>query len=543
MTDSRALSNRQMVRAAALVLVGFLASGVLGLLRAAIISSTFGAGDALDAFYAAQRIPELIFVLVAGGALGSSFIPVFNRYLLAEDEAAAWRLASAVITLSALAAAALSLLVIVFAPLIVDTLLIPGRPAAVQALATDLTRIMMVTPFIFSISGLLMGILQSYGSFLLPSLAISMNNVGLMIGALVFAFIIPAQLGSPAQVGAANVYGLAWGAALSALLHLGIQLPGLRGLRVQGSKLQFFPGGWRLSGVRDVLMLMGPRVLGLGVAQLNFIVNVNFASRMMPGSQTAMTTAWTLMFFALGVIGQSIGTAVFPSLSALAAQKNIADFKVRLSAALRSVLFLALPATVVLIALGQPLATVLFQRGEWTAESSAATAWALAFFAVGIAGHAALEVLSRAFYALSDTRTPVFIGVASLLANIGLSVVFIQFIGQPDQLARGPFAGLALANSVTTLLEALALWWLLRRRIGDLGDRATGVTFAKTALACAALVLVLLGANALLAQVGVLAVLVVGGGVGAVVFFGVALALRLEEPRAALGMVLRRFRR
>lgn len=543
MSESHALSNRQMVRAAALVLLGFLASGVLGLLRAAIVSSTFGTGDALDAFYAAQRIPELIFTLVAGGALGSAFIPVFNRYLLAEDEAAAWRLASAVISLSALAAAVLSLLVILFAPLIVSAVLVPGRPEPVQTLATDLTRIMMVTPFIFSISGLIMGILQTYGSFLLPSLAISMNNVGLIIGALVLAFVIPVQPGSPAQVGAANVYGLAWGAALSALLHLAVQIPGLRAIRTRGPKLRFLPGGWHMPGVRDVLLLMGPRVLGLGVAQLNFIVNVNFASRMMPGSQTALTTAWTLMFFALGVIGQSIGTAVFPSLSALAAQKNIADFKVRLSGALRSVLFLALPATVVLILLGQPLVALLFERGEWTAESTAATAWALAFFAVGIAGHAALEVLSRAFYALSDTRMPVYVGVVSLLANIVLSVLFIQFIGQPDQLARGPFAGLALANSVTTLLEALALWWLLRRRIGDLGDRAVVEAVARTALACLVLAGLLWGLQALAIGWEPLVLLLISAALGAVVFFAAAVRLGLEEPRAALGMVLRRFRR
>jgi putative peptidoglycan lipid II flippase len=540
---ARALSNRQIARAALVVLVGFLASGLLGVLRQAIISAVFGTSDASDAFNAAQRLPELIFNLVAGGALGSAFIPVFSRLLREDDDAGAWRLASAVMTLSALAAGLLSLLVIAFAPWIVAVVLQPGRPAEVQALTVALVRVMMLTPAIFSVSGLLMGILQTYQRFLLPSLAISMNNVGLIIGALVLAYLIPPQPGSPAQVGAANVYGLAWGAALSAALHLAVQLPALRGLWRGDTRLRVL-ADWRVPGVREVLLLMGPRVLGLGVAQLNFIVNVNFASRMVTGSQTALSAAWNLMFFALGIIGQSVGTAIFPSLAALAAEGDMPGFKARLAAALRSVLFLALPATAVLVMLGQPLITLLFERQQWSADSSAATAWALAFFALGIAGHAGLELLSRAFYALSDTRTPVLVAVASLLTNIVLSAVFIQFIGQPGSLTRGPFAGLALANSVTTLLEALVLWWLLRRRIGDLNDRRVLDGILRTAGATGALVVALLVAQAALAErlpaalYGVMAL-----GIGGVVFLGASLALRLDEPRAVFGVVLRRFRR
>ncbi|MBL8165766.1 MAG: murein biosynthesis integral membrane protein MurJ, partial [Anaerolineae bacterium] len=441
------------------------------------------------------------------------------------------------------AAGLLSLLVIIFAPWIVAVVLQPGRPPEVQALTVALVRVMMLTPAIFSVSGLLMGILQTYQRFLLPSLAISMNNVGLIIGALVLAYVVPPQPGSPAQVGGANVYGLAWGAVLSAALHLLVQLPALRGLWSSTARLRVL-ADWRVSGVREVLMLMLPRVLGLGVAQLNFIVNVNFASRMVTGSQTALSAAWNLMFFALGVIGQSVGTAIFPSLAALAAEGDMPGFKARLAAALRSVLFLALPATAVLVILGQPLITLLFERRQWTAESSAATAWALAFFALGIAGHAGLELLSRAFYALSDTRTPVLAAVVSLLTNIVLSAVFIQFIGQSDSLTRGPFAGLALANSVTTLLEALALWWLLRRRIGDLNDRRVLDGILRTAGATAALVAALLVAQALLAERLPMALYaVIALGIGGVVFSGASLALRLDEPRAVLGVVLRRFRR
>jgi putative peptidoglycan lipid II flippase len=543
LSRSAVLSNRQIVQAAGVALLGFLASGVLGIIRTSIINSTFGAGAALDAFNTAQRIPEAIFVLVAGGALGSSFIPVFARYLRNEDDGHAWRLASATITLSSLAAAILSIIVVIFTPWIVSALLATGQPADVQPLTVSLIRIMMLTPFIFSISGLMMGILQIYGNFFLPSLAISMNSIGQIFGALVLAYMLPPLTGSVAQVGNANVYGLAWGAVLSAVLHLAIQLPGLRAIQTQSPKVRVL-FDWRTPGLREVLLMMGPRVLGLGMAQLNFIVNTNFASRMVEGSLTVLATAWTLMFTILGVIGQSIGTAVFPTLSALAAEGNMDGYKDRLARALRSVIFLALPATVGLIILGGPFIALLFQRNSWTAEDTAGTAWALAFFSVGITGHASLEVLSRAFYALGDSKTPVMIGVMSLVANILLSVVFIQFIGDPASLAHGSYAGLALANSLTTLLEALGLWFILRRRIGHMKDGYLLDGIIRTGLATAAMLVVILGFRLIVAdRLSMGLVGIIGGVLGLVVFLGSSTLLKMEETHTVLGIILRRIKR
>jgi putative peptidoglycan lipid II flippase len=537
MTSARALSNAQIIRAALVVLVGFLASGALGLVRTAIVNATFGAGDALDAFVWAQRLPELIFVLVAGGALGSSFIPVFAR-VREQDAAAAWRLASAVMTLSALAAGLLSLTVVLLAQPIVALLLAPGASPEVQALTANLMRIMMITPFIFSISGLLMGILHAHQLFLLPSLAISMNNIGLIIGALWIARVLPADTGV-AQVGEANVYGLAYGAALSALLHLAVQLPGLRRIDAHLRPLL----DWRVPGVLEVLRLMGPRVLGLAVVQINFMVNAVFTSGMLSGSAAALTTAFTLMFFALGVIGQSLGSAVFPSLSALAAANDMDGFKDRLAGALRSVLFLAFPAMIVLLLLGGPLVEVLYQRGEWTATHTQAAAWALAFFATGMAGFALLEVLSRAFYALADTWTPVKVGTAIMIANIILSLILIRLIGDPDNLAVGPFGGLALANALTTNIEALLLWALLRRRIGSIHDRQVLTGAGKALIAALGMGAALALTAALLRDQGALLTLAAGGLIGGAVFFGLSLLLRLDEVTVVPNMLLRRIRR
>lgn len=532
---SKALSNTQVARAAVVVLLGFLASGVLGLVRTAIIAGVFGTSGAPDAFSRAQQIPELIFVLVAGGALGSSFIPVFAR-ARQDDEEQAWRLASAVMTFSTLAAIGLSAVVTVFAPQIVGTILAPGVSPELQTLTTRLMQMMMVTPAIFAISGLVMGILHAHQRFVLPSLAISMNNIGLIAGALVFARLLPPDMGV-AQVGDANIYGLAFGAIISALLHLAVQLPDLRRI---GAKLRPL-ADLRMPGVREVLVLMGPRVLGLGVARVNFIVNAALTSVMIEGSVTALTVAFTLMFFALGVIGQSIGSAVFPTLSALAAENDMDGFKDRLASALRSVLFLSFPATAALILLGEPLIRVMFERGEWTPESTSATAWALGFYALGIAGFALLEVLSRAFYALADTWTPVKIGVLALLSNIVLSVIFIQFIGEPNSLARGPFAGLALANTLTTLLEALILWALLSRRIGHIGGVANSAR--RSLLAAAGMGLLLLLLLQIFSAANAVVVLVGGATVGGLAFFVLAILLGVEEAWSVPRIVLGRLRR
>lgn len=537
MTDSKALDNRQVIEKALIVLLGFLASGLLGFVRTAVLAGQFGAGAAFDTFVAAQRIPEIVFTLVAGGALGSSFIPIYAKYRQ-QDQRQAWQLASAVMTLTAGAAALFGSLAALFAPQLVSGILSPGRPAEQQQLAVAMVRLMMLTPFIFSISGLVMGILQSHAAFWLPAIAVSMNHIGIMFGALVIAPLLPAHP-NVGQVGGLNVMGLAYGAVLSAILHLAVQLPGLRRLDAGLRPLL----SWRIAGVTDVLKLMVPRVLGLAVVQVNFLVNINLASNMAYGSQVALDTAFKLIFVAVGIIGQSVGSAVFPTLAALWAQRDYAGFADRLSAAMRNILYLSFPATVVLILLGAPIVS-LFERGAWTAESTQATAWALAFYAIGIAGFTLLEVLSRAFYALEDSRTPVAIGILAMFANIILSLVFIQWIGDPNHLARGAFAGLALANAVTTIVESLALWWLMRRRLGA----AAGIRFRDSAILRSAagtlllsLVMALgLGMVARLMPAAGWATAAVGLVAGAMIFFGGGWLFDLGETRRLLRPLFRR---
>ena len=538
MKASKALSNRQLLQKALIMLLGFLASGLLGLLRIAVLAAQFGTEPAHDSFNSAQQIPELVFVLVAGGALGSSFIPVYAR-IRESDPRQAWRLASAVMTLAAAGAALLGLAVTLFAPHIVSGFLSAGRPPAEQQLTVDMIRLMMLTPFIFSISGLVMGILQSHAIFMLPAMAISMNNIGIIIGALLIAPNLPAHP-DVGQVGDLNAMGLAYGAVLSAALHLLVQLPGLVKLRAP-LRILF---SWRSPGALDVLRLMGPRVLGLAVVQVNFLVNIFLANHMAPGSVTALRFAFMMMFFALGLIGQSVGSAVFPSLAALWAEGDYAGFQDRLSRAMRNVLYLSFPATVLFIILGEPIFSIL-ERGEWSQESSQAAAWALSFYALGIAGFTLLEVLSRAFYALEDTLTPVLVGAGAMATNIALNLVFIQFIGDPSSLARGAFAGLALANALTTLVESALLWWLMRRRIlaQGIGDGIADAAILRSAggslLAALAMGLCLWLLRGVLSAPGGL--MAIGGGLlGAMMFLSLSYMFNLSETRALAAPILRR---
>lgn len=537
MSKSDALDNREIIEKAVIVLAGFVASGLLGLLRLAVVGAQFGTGAAYDAFAAAQQLPETVFVLVAGGALGSSFIPIYAKYRVI-DEAAASRLASAVMTLSAAGAALLGILVYALAPQLATLVLYRERSPQEQQLMIDMIRLMMLTPFIFSISGLLMGLLQAHARFWLPAIALGMNNIGIIIGALVIAPALPPHpdLG---QVGELNIMGLAYGAVLSALLHLGVQLPGLTKLPTRLRPLLSLGA----PGVVDVLRLMGPRVFGLAVVQINFHVNIILANTMVAGSVGAVRYAFMLTFFALGVIAQSQGSAVFPSLAALQAEGDYDGFKDRLARAMRNVLCLAFPASALLIVLGEPLVSVL-QRGQWSADSTSAVAWALGFYASGIAGFALLEVLSRAFYALEDSRTPAVAGALAMLGNIALNLVFIRVIGAPDNLARGAFAGLALANALTTIIEALALWWLIRRRLAnhgkdrDIHDREIIFSAGGSLL----LSLVMAGALWLLTQAmpgGGLTLALSGCALAGLIFFGGGYAFNISEVRELLRPFLR----
>ncbi len=512
----------RILRAATIVMLFFLASRVLGLLRDIVISHQFGTSRQLDAYFAVFNITDLIFNAIAGGALGSAFLPTFTAALAVGDALRAWRLARAVISLVVILTTAAAVVVAVFAPQVVAATIARGFAPEDQALTADLLRYMLVSPIIFGVSGIVMGILNSYQHFAMPALAPVVYNAAIILGAL---WLAPTM----------SVYGLVIGVNVGAALHLLVQVPVLLHFRMRNADLgtKVSPGfrppnlqsamrNLQSADVREVVRLMLPRTVGLAAVQINFLVNTTLASSLPAGAIAALRYAWVVMLLPEGIVALSLATAVFPTLSAQSARQELDDFRRTFSSAFRATLYLTIPAAVGLFILGTPVIALLFQRGEFDAHSTAETAWALQFYTLALFAHSGLEIITRAFYALHDTRTPVALGLASVVLNIVLSIMLMA------PLAQG---GLALANSIATILETLALFYLLRRRLGNLDDRRIAFSVVRIVLAAAAMGLVI----ALFARAS-LFIAVVGGVVGAVVYFALTWLLRSEE----IGMVLRR---
>ncbi len=502
-------------------MLGMALSSAAGLATTILVSSAFGTGAEIDAFYAANRLTEILFNLMAGGALASAFVPTFTGFLARDDREGAWRLASSVSNLVLLVLTLASALAWLGGPWLVRHVLAPGfHDAAQVALTVSLLRVMLLSSIVFGLSGLLMGVLNAHQHFALPALAPACYRLGWILGLLLF---VPRW----------GVHGLAWGVVMGSALHLLIQLPGLgrRGARYHASL------GLENPAVREVGRLMAPRLLGVAVVQLNFLVNTNLASRMAEGSLAAITFAFALMIMPQALIAQATAIAALPTLSAQMALGEMAEMRATLAKTLRGVLFLSLPASLGLILLRRPIVQVVLERGAFGSTSTEMVAWALLWYAAGLVGHSLLEIVARAFYSLHDTRTPVLVGTVAMSLNVVFSLGFAALF---PLLGWAPHGGLALANSLATGLECLTLLLILRRRLDglDLAKMQRGVlaTMGAAAVMTAALVAWLRAADQASAWIS--------GGAGALLGVGVywlmARALGAPEARQLPGMVLRR---
>jgi putative peptidoglycan lipid II flippase len=514
------LDSRRMLSAALVVMLFFVLSRVLGLLREVIVGAQFGTTAEYDAYLAAFRIPDLLFQLVAGGALASAFIPTFSTYWVKSERQEAWLLFSRVLNLITLLLVVLAALAALVAEPLVRQVLAPGFTPAQDALTASLMRWMLISTVVFGASGLIMGALNATQHFAAPAAAPVVYNLAIIGGAL---FLAPTM----------GVYGLAVGVVVGALGHLLVQLPSL----VRQGVHYRFTVSFVDPGVREVARLMGPRVLGLLFVQLQFVINTILASRLAPGSLSALNYAWLIMLLPQGVIAQSLATTVFPTLSAQIAAGQREAFRRTFNQMLRVVLFLSIPAALLMLPLREAIVSDLLQRGQFDAESTGLVAFALQFYLIGLVAHSALEIVVRAFYAVHDTMTPVTVGVVAMSLNIGLSLLLV-----------GPlsFGGLALANSLATTLELVVLVWLLKRRIGTLGGGAIGRSLARSLLAGGVMVAALwlwLGVEAQLPISSALdnwVIALVGAGVGVVVYGGASYLLRSDELTVALTLVRRR---
>jgi putative peptidoglycan lipid II flippase len=425
------------------LLFGQLAS----LARSILVASTFGASPELDAFTAANRVSETLFLLVAGGALGSAFIPTFTGLLAHNEKASAWRLASALANAVTLTLSLLAILLAIFAPQVVRYALAPGfaENPELFALTVSLLRIQLISAIVFGLGGLIVGILNAHQVFFIPALTPALYQLGIIFGAVLL---------SPSM----GIYGLAWGVVVGALAYLLVQIPTLIKQRGRYS----FTFGLENPDVRKVIFLMGPRLVGVAVVQLNFWVNIRLASQMEEGSVASLGFAFSLMIMAQAAIAQSVATAAMPTFSAQHALGKWDEMRASLAASLRGVLLLALPATMGLIILRKPLISFLYQRGKFDEQDVQLAAWALLWYAAGLIGHSVMEILTRAFYAQHDTRTPVIIGVIAMGLNVVFSFTFARLF---SQIGWMPHGGLALANSLATALEATALFIFMRQRL------------------------------------------------------------------------------
>ncbi|HEX9027533.1 MAG TPA: lipid II flippase MurJ, partial [Anaerolineales bacterium] len=334
-----------------------------------------------------------------------------------------------------------------------------------------------------------------------------------------------------------GIYGLAWGQVLGAVLHLLIQLPSLFRLPELRYRLSL---GLHFPAVREVALLMAPRLLGAAVVQLNFLVNSIIAAGLPIGSQSAITYAWMLTTTPIFVIGAAIGSAALPTFSAQAARGELGEMRASLGATLRGVVLLSLPATLGLILLRKPVIALFFQRGEFTARSTDLVAWALLWYVSGLVGHSVVEVVSRAFYALHDTRTPVLVGAVAMSLNLVLSFAFTALFAR---VGWQPHGGLALANSLATALEMAGLLAFMRLKLGGLNGREILPGLAQMALAA---VVMSLGLWAWLSLTpGQPFWLVAGGGIilGGGIYAVIVLAMGVQEAKDLTAALVRRIKK
>ncbi|MEO5927927.1 MAG: murein biosynthesis integral membrane protein MurJ [Patescibacteria group bacterium] len=447
---------------AAAVIVGgaSLASRLFGVLRDRILASTFGAGSSLDTYYAAFRLPDLLYSLVILGALSAGFIPVFAEYLETKSKDDAWRLAERVLSVVGATMLVICGVLIVFAPILVP-LTVPGFEGEKLLQTIQLTRIMALSPFFLGLSAVMGGILQATRRFLAFSLAPVFYNIGIIFGTLVLAPVM-------------GLEGVAWGVVLGAFFHLLTQASvALRlGLR------RIPPPSLRTEGVRRILRLMAPRTAGLAVSQVNLVILLSLASALPVGSIAIFNLANNLQSFPVSIFGISFAVAAFPNLSRASANKDTAGFRDVLGSTSRKIAFLLIPSTVIFILLRAQIVRITLGAGEFDWDATIRTANVLGIFAVSMLFQALVALMARAFYAIQDTWTPL---VASLLAeafNLVLAILLRPYLG---------IVGLAISFSVAALLNVLLLWWLLYYKRGSLGEGEFTTSLFKTCAASMAL--------------------------------------------------------
>ena len=513
-------------------------SRITGLIREMVMARFFGAGSINDAFLLGFRIPNLTRDLFAEGALSSAFVPIFTQTLATRGKREAAILSNLVATSLIMIVGLFCLVGVIFSPLLVTLLAegfhqVPGK----FELAVKLTRIMFPFLLLVALAAQAMGVLNACNRFAVPAMASSFFN----IGSVIFGLLLGQVFGK--RLGITPISGMAIGVVLGGAVQLLWQVPALRkeGFRFRPMM------DWSHPGLRQIITLMGPAILGNAAVQVNVMVNTNFASHI-PGNGPVswLQYAFRFMQLPLGLFGVAIASATLPSISRSAGAGNMEEFRRTMARSLGMVLLLTVPSSIGLAVLGRSMIGAVYQGGKFGAFDTQQTALALTCYAVGLSGYAALKVLNPAFYALNDATTPMIVSLLSIVINYAAASALIHGT------ALG-HAGLALSTSAVALFGSLALFAILRNRIGGVHGRDLFASVLRILAASGAMGLAVAGVSHLVlsaagaSRIGYLLDLSISIPTGIVVLYIACRMLQIPElemaTRALAGPLSRRFKR
>ena len=443
------LPTTRLAKSAGIVGAATLTSRLLGLARDQVLAYLFGAGNAMDAFNVAYRIPNLMRDLFAEGAMNAAFVPTFTRRLTLHGKESAWQVGNQLVNALLVVTGTLVVLGMLFAePL---TRLLAGSYADVPGkleLTVFLTRIMLPFLTLVAVAAAVMGMLNSLNRFLAPALSPAMFNVGIIASSVLLVPIMP-------RFGLEPITAIAIGAMVGGVGQILLQLPSLyrEGYRYRPKLNPSDPG------LQAILRLIGPGTLAGAAVQINLLVNTVLATGEGTGAVSWLSFAFRVMYLPIGIFGVSIATATLPAVSRHAAHKDLGRVTATVSGALRMMLLLNIPALVGLTVLASPIVALIFERGSFSPSDTASTAAALMFYAPGLIGYSAVRIAVPCFYALGNSVTPTIVSILSVALNVVLNLILVRTMG---------FRGLALGTSIAALVNALVLLALLRHRLGGL---------------------------------------------------------------------------
>ncbi len=481
--EKPATKQTSVAKSAGIVSIAVMFSRVLGLVREQIFAFYFGAGFLYDAYQAAFTIPNVLRDLFAEGALSAAFVKVFTDYQIKKGEQAAWRLASLVLNALAVVLSVIVILGILLTPYLVS-IVASGFSPEKAALTVTMTQIMFPFILLVALAAVAMGVLNTKGVFGIPASASTVFNIVSIIFGLAFAYWLSDggwlsssdKTAVPSASAQWAIIGMAIGTIIGGAAQFLMQIPSLYKVGFRFAPILSFTD----EGVRKVMRLMAPAILGTSAVQINVLVNLAIVSGI-DGGRSWLSYSFRLMQFPIGVFGVAVGTASIPVLSRLASEGKIKDFRDTLSSSMNLVFLMTLPSACGLIVLGEPIIRLIYERGKFDAADTSMTAFALAGYSIGLTGYAAIKVLSPAFYALDDAKTPMIIAIVSIAVNAVASFIFRDLL-TPYGYGH---VGVALATSVVALVNFFALALMMRKRIKRLNGREIISGFTRIAIASA----------------------------------------------------------